>query len=282
MKQAANVQSETKEQKSGRLSRAFAFLKRAGKTLSAEKYTTVAGALTFFLLLSFVPFVFWLTTLFARSGIAPEQLASLHLFGWAEEFLLLVIGNAERTYAAGAGIVFIATTLFSSTSFFYHLRRSGEILYKYKREKKGWRVRLSAIFVTLAVLLFFFVAGAAFLGAGIFLSFLPRPILSIILYSMVFSVGFFAAWILNSYICPYRCRARDVIPGSLLTALAWMAASGVFSLYTSLGNKEKLYGALTFVIVFLIWLYWMMIVFTMGAVFNRHRMEIKGLKHKAL
>ncbi len=280
-RKSESVKEQETEQKS-RFKRAVLWVKRAAGVLTANKYTTISGALAFFLVMSFVPFFFWLTTLFARSGIRPEAVLELELFGWAKEFLLLIIQNAEKTYAAGAGILFVVTTLFSSTSFFYHLRRSGEILYNYRRRKKGWKVRLSAIFLTLAVLLFFFLAGAAFIGAGIYLKFLPRPVFYLVIYSMIFAVGFFAAWILNSYICPYRCRPRDILLGSLLTALAWMAASGIFALYFELGNKEKLYGALTFVIVFFIWLYWMMICFTAGAVFNRHRMELRGLEHKTL
>ncbi len=280
-KAAERVEAEEKAEE-GKFKRGVRWLKRALTVLTANKYTTIAGALTFFLVMSFVPFFFFLTTLFARSGIAPEKVLALDLFAWAKELLLLVIENAEKTYDAGAGVVFVLTTLFSSTSFFYHLRRSGEILYHYPRKKKGWKVRLSAIFLTVVVLIFFFVSGAALIGAGVWMRGFPKPIFYVMMYSIVFTIGFLAAWMLNFYICPYRCRARDILIGSLFTAFAWMVASLVFAVYFELGNKEKLYGALTFVIVFLIWLYWMMICFTAGAVYNRHRMEVRGLRHKTL
>lgn len=271
---------EQKEE--GKFKRFLKWIRRALSVLTANKYTTIAGALTFFLIMSFVPFFFFLTTLFARSGISPEKVISLELFSWAQELLLLVIDNAERTYATGAGIVFILTTLFSSTSFFYHLRRSGEILYHYPRKKKGWKVRLSAVFLTIFVLVFLFLSGAGLIGAGILLKRLPKPIFYALIYSLLFAIGFLAAWLLNLYVCPYRCKPQDTLLGSLFTAFAWLVASFAFALYFEFGNKEKLYGALTFIIVFLIWLYWLMVCFTAGAVYNRHRMEVRTLRHKTL
>ena len=45
----------------------------------------------------------------------------------------------------------------------------------------------------------------------------------------------------------------------------------MFSVYLSFGNKEKLYGALALVIVFLLWLYWLMICFVAGVIFNKQK-----------
>lgn len=255
--------------------------KRAMRALTANKYTTIAGALAFFLIMSFVPFLFWLILLFGRAGIHPETILELELFGWAKDLLLVLLENAEGT-ASTAGIVLLVTTLWSSSAFFYHLRRSGEILYAYRRQKKGWKVRLSAILLTLAVFLFCLVAGALVFAVSIFARKLFQWLYYLCLYSTILVIGFCAAWILNSYVCPYRCKPQDIFLGSLLTALSWLAASGAFSLYVAFGNKERLYGALTLAIVFLLWIYWMMICFTAGAVYNRHHMQIKGLEHKTL
>lgn len=256
--------------------------RRAFRVLTANKYTTIAGALAFFLIMSFVPFLFWLTLLFGRASFETESILELELFGWAKDLLVLVIKHAEDTQASGAGILFLITTLWSSTSFFYHLRRSGEILYNYRRQKHGWKVRISAILLTLFVLIFFVAAGALFVWISLLVRKLPRWIFYIIIYSLVLTIGFCAAWILNNYICPYRCKPTETLLGSLYTAIAWLVASIVFLIYFEFGNKEKLYGALTLAIVFLLWLYWMMVCFTAGVVFNRHHMKTKGLEHKTL
>lgn len=256
-------------------------MRSAYTALAAHKFTTIAGTLVFFLILSLVPFVFWLTLLFGTSALDAASLTGLGLFGWAEDLLLFLKENAAEN-TTGASIVFLATTFWSSTGFFYHLRRSGEIIYDYKAEKHGWKVRIAAVLYTAAVLLFFAAAGAILLVAGIASRFLPAWLSYPVWYLLALLLGFFSAWILNTYLCPYRCRPGDTALGSFLTALAWLVASGVFAVFLNFGNKEQLYGALTLVVVFLIWLYWMMICLTAGAVFCRMRMDERRLGHKTL
>lgn len=256
-------------------------LKRAYGVLAAHKYTTVAGTLVFFLIMSMVPFLFWLALLFGRTGLDAERILELELFGWAKDLLVFFKENAEGA-TSGAGIFFLATTLWSSTGFFYHLRRSGEIIYRYQRQKHGWKVRLSAVALTFCVLLFFAVAGALLVGASYLSRSLPSWLFYLAVYSLILLIGFFTAWILNAYICPYRCKPTDIALGSLFTAIAWFVASAAFAVYLRFANPERLYGALSLFIVFLLWLYWMMICFSSGAIYNCRHLEIGKLEHKKL
>ncbi len=265
----------------GWVKKAWRWAGRAFSVLAARKYTTVAGTLTFFLIMSLVPLSFWLVLLFGNSALDEEQIMSLELFGWARELLVYLKNNAMGA-ATGASALFLVTTLWSGTSFFYHLRRSGEILYDYRRKKHGWKVRLSAVLITFGVLAFFAAAGAALLGMNYVGRFLPGWLFYPALYSVVLFFGFLAAWILNAYICPYRCKPGEILPGSFLTALAWLVASGAFSVYLHFTDQERLYGALSLLIIFFLWLYWMMICFTAGVVFNRYRMDLRNLEHKTL
>ena len=129
----------------------------------------------------------------------------------------------------------------------------------------------AAAVITFAVLLFFAAAGGLLLGVSLVTRSLSPWIAYPAVYAAVLILGFFAAWLLNVYVCPHAHCAKKVALGSFLTALAWLAASGAFSVYLMFGNKEKLYGALALVIVFLLWLYWLMICFVAGVIFNKHR-----------
>lgn len=256
-------------------------IRSAYSVLADHKFTTIAGTLVFFLILSLVPFLFWLTLLFGRTGLDTAEILELELFDWAKDLFVYLQSNTADA-AAGASIFLLATTLWSSTGFFYHLRRSGEILYRYNRRKKGWKVRLSAAFLTLGILLYFAASGAVLIGAIFCTRLLPAWISYLAVYSLVLVIAFFSAWILNAYVCPYRASPNDTVPGSALTAVAWFFASVLFAVYVRIGNQERLYGALSLVVVFLLWLYWMMICFTVGVIFNRHRMEVRHLEHKKL
>lgn len=264
-----------------RLLRAFGKVRRAYAVLAAHKFTTIAGTLVFFLVTSVVPFLFWLTLLFGRTATAGEALLTLAPYEWARELVTTLRENAEAA-SDGAGILFLATTLWSSTSFFYHLRRSGEILYDYGRVKHGWKVRLSALAVTFGVLLYFAAAGGMAFAGAMAVRFFPPALGYPALFVLLFAAGFFAAWILNAYICPYRVGPADTLPGSLITAALWLAASLAFAVYLRFSSNGKLYGALTLVIVLLLFLYWLMICFTVGAVYNRRRLDLKGRRSKRL
>lgn len=268
------------------MERAERFSKRVFKkgraayaALADYRYTTVAGTLTFFLIMSLVPFLFWLTFLFGGLGISG--VSELELFGWARD-LLLYLGEHAEGASSGASVLFLVTTLWSSTGFFYHLRRSGEIIYGYRQKKHGWRVRLSAVLLVPAVLLFFAAAGALLFGVTYIARSLPVYFSYPAVYTLILVLSFFAAWILNAYVCPYRAGGGDTALGSFYTAVAWLVASVAFSVYLGFSNPERLYGALSLVIVFLLWLYWMMICFTAGVIYNRRRMELRGRRHKTL
>ena len=245
-------------------------VKNAYRILVAHKYTTVAGTLVFFLVISVVPFFFWLTLLFGSLPAAGVELADLEIFGWAKETLVFLRDSAAEA-SKGAGIFLLATTLWSATGFFYHLRRSGEILYGCDRHR-GWKVRLSALAVTLAVLIFFAAAGLLIFAGVVGVRFLPAWVGYPALFLLLAVLGFFAAWILNAYVCPYRVRPSDTVWGSALTAALWLAAAAVFSVYLKFSSAEKLYGALSVVIAALLFLYWMMTCLTAGIIYNRHRL----------
>jgi len=261
------------------IKRGIGRIKRAFSVLNERRWTTVSGTLVFFLIMSLVPFTFWLAVLFGSLHLDAGQIFDLELFDWAKDFLVFLLENAEGA-KKGVSVLFLLTTLWSCSGFFYHLRRSGEIIYGYERVKKGWRVRLSALVATVVLLFAFAVAAAVLIGSIFATKFLPPFISYPVIYSLVLVVGFFTAWLMNAYVCPYRARPAETVVGSAITALAWLIASVAFSVYLGFGDKERLYGALSTVIVFLLWLYWMMMCFSVGVIYNARRMAVHKLEHK--
>ncbi len=246
--------------------RAWARGKSAYAHLADSKYTTIAGTLVFFLVLSLVPLLFFLTLIFG-GRISTEQLFELELFDWAKELIGYLDTHAAEA-SAGAGILFLATTFWSSTGFFYHLRRSGEIICGIERGRSGWRLRLSAVaFAFISILLVALAAGVV-IGANLLTRSLPSWLSWIIVYTVVTVFGFFGIWLLNAYACPHRISPAQTAAGSAATALSWLAAAVIFRIYLSLSDPAKLYGALSAVVVFLLFLYWLMICFTAGMIYN--------------
>ncbi len=243
------------------------------RALTDKKFTTIAGTLVFFLILSVVPFTFWLTLLFGKFLVGTEEVLSLEVFAQVKELLLFIQENA-RVASASASFILALTSLYSASNFFYHLRASGEIIYDCPRKKGGFWVRVTALFLTLGTMAVIVLFLALFVGMVYFFrSFLPVILAEITGYVMLFALGFGVCLVLNLYLCPYRIKLREVLKGSVITTTLWALASVGFSVYLQFSNMSKLYGAITAVVVFLLWAYVMMVCFVIGVVYNEYYAE---------
>lgn len=253
--------------------------KRRLAVLSAHKYTTLAGSLSFFLITSLVPFLFLLALFFGETVL--DRLPVPDFFGWLRTFWDPLRDNAERA-ARGAGMLLFLTAVWSGSGFFFHLRRCGEIAYGYPRVKHGWKVRISAILFTFALLLELGVAATLLWAGTAAVRALPALIRYPLWAAVLFLLGFFTAWILNVYVCPYRVRPSDTAGGSVLTACLWLLCALLFTLVLRFTDREKLYGALAALIAFVLFLYWMMVCLMVGIVYCQRRLERRGRAHKRL
>ena len=118
------------------------------------------------------------------------------------------------------------------------------------------------------------------LGSFLFSKWLPTSIALIADYLLLIGVAFLLVFLLNMYICPFKAKMRCFLPGTLITVIAWGIAVVGFSIYLNISNVSRLYGALSAIIVFLLWLYIMMICFIVGVIFNSENVLKSLKKHK--
>ena len=76
-----------------------------------------------------------------------------------------------------------------------------------------------------------------------------------------------------------RPPALHILPGALMTILAWTAVSAGFSFYVeNFAKYSVIYGALGTVIVLMLWLYMISVILILGAEFNRALIERRAEK----
>lgn len=254
-----------------RLKKWYIFLKSRYTILSLKRYNTLAGTLVFFLIMSIVPLSFWLTLIIGRLPINTEQILQLPVFESVKNILGYVQKEAANA-AASISVLLLVTTLYSSTNLFYQMRRSGEIIYDYHRPKQGLRLRIAAL-VLMFIIMFMVVAFALLFAIGTFLfsRLLPSGWERLADYGLLVLLAFALVLLLNMYICPYKAHVKYFLSGTLLTVALWAVAVVGFAVYLRISNMSKLYGALSAVIVFLLWLYLLMIGFVVGIIFNSER-----------
>lgn len=255
------------------LRKTYRYVKEKYELLTVKKYTTLAGTLVFFLIMSIVPLSFWLTLLIGKLPVNTEQILQLPIFDSVKNVLLYVQKEAANA-TGGASLLLLVTTLYSATNLFYQMRRSGEIVYDYHRKKQGLRLRLGALalmFVLMLTVVAFLLLFAV--GTFLFSRYVSGVLERIADYGLLAVLSFLLVWLLNAYICPYKTPMKQFLPGTALTVGAWAVAVAGFTVYLKISNMDKLYGALSAIIVFLLWLYILMICFIVGVIFNSDRIK---------
>ncbi len=262
-----------------RIKRTYRFFKDKYQLLSLKKYTTLAGTLVFFFIMSIVPLSFLITLLVGKLPLNIEEIISLPVFESVSNILLYVKQEAE-TATAGASIILIFTTIYSSTNLFYQMRKSGEIIYDYS-PTNGVKLRVGALVLLLMVLgiVLAFLIVYTF-GSLLFSRLLPSNWQKIADYGLLFLLSFLLVFLLNVYVCPYKEKPTRFLGGTFLTVIAWVGAIIGFSVYIKIGNLGRLYGALSTIIVFLLWLYILMICFIVGVIWNSEKIVLERVKER--
>ncbi|MBQ2701491.1 MAG: YihY/virulence factor BrkB family protein, partial [Clostridia bacterium] len=161
------------------------------------------------------------------------------------------------------------------------MRRSGEFIYDYHPEKRGLILRFGALILLLIVMVTAVLFAVTFaLGSFVFSRIFPRRVELLADYILLASVSFFLVLLLNMYICPFKTKAKYFLSGTALTVFFWIVAVVGFSVYLKISNMDKLYGALSALIVFLLWLYVLMICFIVGVIFNSEKVLEVSRKNK--
>lgn len=243
---------------------------------SDKRFSTIAGTLVYFMLMSFTPFLFWLTLVFGRIDL--DNLISHELFA-AVLPVISYLQDAAESATAGAGLLLLLTSLWSSTNFFYHLRRSGEIIYDAAQKKNGLTLRLSSLVIVFAT--FALVAAAAALPVfsyNVLNLIMPELLSEAVSLTFITMIAVFVAYILNVFACPYRMNFEIAIAGSLLTVALWLVCAAGFTIYLKFANLQKLYGAIAAVIVFLLWSYLMVNSLVIGMIYNGRMLVERRIK----
>ena len=249
------------------------------KYFSDKRFSTLAGTLVYFLLMSVTPFLFWLALIAGEVDLS--SITSIEFFA-AVAPVIEYLQTSAAGAAGSAGIILIVTSLWSSTNFFYHLRRSGEIIYESRENRGGLRLRVSsliAVFATLALVLF--AATVPFLSYNVLQFIMPKIVADVIALAFITMTAFFAAYFLNVFACPYKLRFEDACEGVMLTVILWILCAVGFSFYLTFADPQKLYGAIAAIIVFLLWCYLMVNSLVIGIIYNGRKYDSKN-PHKKI
>ena len=248
---------------------------------SEDSLPAYAAQATFFVLLSFFPFVILLILLSSRLSFANTDMA-LQILDFApsqlSDYIQYVINDITYSNTTSFTVVTIIVTLWSSAKGMQTLAVALDKIYKVEKRKNFILLRVLCSLYTFVFMLLLILIMAAHVFAGPiaheitshFPEYINEAAFIISLKGVITFLVIFIFLLLIYYQLPGRKgEMRHEFIGAAIAALLWMLMTKAFSLYIAkVAVKSTMYGSLTSMILIIIWLYLGMQIVLYGAEIN--------------
>lgn len=250
--------------------------------ISSDHVSAYAAQAAYFLILSFIPFVLFLTT-FIRYTPLTYNLVRDAIIGFVpnnlQSFLLGILGDVYMRSSAIAPITAVIA-LWSAGKGMQSITNGLNTIYHVK-ETRNWLITriYSVVYTMLFVISLIVSLTLLVLGTRIQAAIAKHfPFIGDILGRiigartlLVFAVLFFVFLFLYKVLPNRKATFKSQIPGAFITAVAWSVFSYGFSIYFELvPNFSNMYGNLAAIIMVMLWLYGCMNLVLYGAETNAY------------
>jgi membrane protein len=282
------------------LKRWWQALRRSVRDIREDELTDRAAALTYYGVLSIFPALLVLVSVLGLLGgpaSALNDLIGSIAPGQAGDFITNAINQVSSTgrTAGVVAVIGLLVAFWSASGYIAAFLRAVEAMHDARGSRSAkqtlpLRLGLTAALGVLILICVFLVVltgelarktgeaiGIGSTGVSAW-NIAKWPVL-LILVAVMFALLYKGA--------PGRQGRRLVTPGSLTAVLLWIVASAVFGIYlATLASYQKTYGALSTVIIFLVWLWLTNLVVLLGAEVDaelgqsRHEEGAPDAKHR--
>ncbi len=264
------------------LKKILIFITKLIKKSLEDNILSLSAQLSYYLILSIFPFLilaisffcgyktYIYTTLESVAGLLPTQVYEI-IYG--------VVNYAVNSCSKEYLTVSMLVILWSATSGSATIIKAINSAYGFNIKKSFFLIRLRGIIFTLILMLSLQVIFALIIAGRSFLIFVKNisifpgnNLLYIDILRYTITLFLVALVLTAAYkFLPYeRVKFSYVFPGVTFTSLGFMTGSYIYSIYVS--SKviyiKSIYGNLSGLFVFIIWIYIMSIIFLLGAEIN--------------
>ena len=230
-----------------------------------KSYSTLSGSIAFFLIInggSLAYLILYISNLFDfKFEVANKTIMT---------FLSRIENNIDYSNVIFT-IFFIATSIYGASSLFFHLLKTGEMIYEEVNDKFTLIKRLTAIIFLTATL---FIIELFFILIVIGKHFFSNLFWQILKYIILLFLHYVISICINFFITPHSVKFKEINKGALFTTLFWYIITIGFTIYVNIfTNYKAIYGALTFFIVFMIWVYLLAQGLVIGVILNFYEKE---------
>ncbi|MGO1369776.1 YihY/virulence factor BrkB family protein [Senegalia sp. (in: firmicutes)] len=250
--------------------------------MKEDEVPALGAQLTYYLILSFFPFLIFLLTLLSHTSISTADVMRNLSEVLPDQSFALISDTIEEVLQNGTTSLLsfsIIGTLWSASNGVAALIKGLNKAYDQEENRPFLLLRGFAILITIAlvigiILSFTLLVFGQVIGNYIFSFFGLTKYFKIIWEAIRFIFPIIMLIVVFTLFYKYapnkkRLKFKEVFPGAIFTTSAWIAISLLFSFYVNnFGNYTKTYGSLGGIIILLIWLYISSIIILIGGELN--------------
>lgn len=246
-----------------------------------DEVPALGAQLTYYLILSFFPFLIFLVALISFTPLSTDQIIkgiTAVMPRSSNNTVVQVLNEIQNSRSGALLSIGILGTIWSSSKGVDAVMKAVNKAYDQAEDRPYWKTKgMSVLFtfvLALAIILTFgMLIFGKWIGEQIF-RFFDAPgyfevLWSVAKYAIPLLIMATVFMLLYKYIPNIRLKFKEVLPGALFTTFGWILTSVLFSFYVNnFGNYTKTYGSLGGIIVLLTWLYISSIIIVIGGEIN--------------
>lgn len=281
---------ERKKEKQSVIGLLLGFMDR----VSGDHVGAYATQAAYFLIMSFIPCILFLTTLVRYTPLTYNVVRDAIIAFIPENLQSFVLGIVVDVYRRSTAIVPLSAfvALWSAGKGLQSIINGLNTIYHVKETRNWLLSRIYAVFYTLSLVialiisLLMLVLGNEIQAAvSKYVPFLGRIIARILgaRAMLVFGVLFVVFLMLYKVLPNRKATFKSQIPGAFLIAIAWSVFSYGFSFYFEIfPGFSNMYGNLATIIMVMVWLYVCMNLLLYGAEINAYFEKEFRLAHRSV
>lgn len=266
----------------------FDYFMRIGKKLSDDNVNAFSAQAAFFFFVSIFPFIMLLLSLLQFFPFSMEDLINAAEAVIPKGINKFIVPTIEEIYQRGTPAlisVTAVTTIWSASTGVNAVSRGLTKIADNENTESWFKLRLQSILYMLGLIIVlilslgFFVFGTVFiteirqhlphLPIYRFLSTGIRTLSGICVLSLIFDLIYIFA--------PKRPgKFLNELPGAVFSAIGWTGFSYLYSFYINNITNFSVYGSLTVVVFFLIWMYGCFYMLFVGAEINCYLQGVRA------
>ncbi len=247
----------------------------------ASRISAYSAQAAFFMFLSLIPMIMLLLSLLNRIGSSETEITVI-----AYEFMPSAVSSFFDTYIEeimdsgklSLTIISALVLLWSASKGVFAIIGGLNSVYEIKEDRNYFLLRFFAILYTVAFVLILMFALMVMVFGSKFNDFICSMfpnitglvyIISSLRYILGFAMLVLFFTLLYKMLPNGKIKFTKQVPGAVLASGGWVAFSFAFSFFVeNFSNYANIYGSLSAIIVFMLWLYTCMYILFIGAEIN--------------